>query len=284
MSDEARKRYYSEVAVCLRRKGFEVRNAPDGKLDVCEGGELLCKVSGMDGINYRQSWVGTAEREKAKDAVYEIVRTVAEYMKLMETAPLLKAEGLHEDYRLLADFNGVVLAGRNCGDGRGVQFVTWDWDFNRSGLSHGHYYMENYEGAKQDFTIRANLVPKQRVFSEEQLIEVFRCCEDTLTDGYILTDNQRKTIKGIQSQIEELMPDLREQLYGPAPIYDPHIRAEYGEMVDSVEIYWDDLLPKTQEKILHCLGDNGNFDILPLASIPVDPDMKYDPNEGLEMI
>lgn len=167
MNEELRKRYYSELSICLRRKGFEIRNALDGKLDVFEGGELLCKVSGMDGINYRQSWAGTAERENAKDAVYETVRTVAEYMKLMETAPVLKVNGLHEDYRLLAEFNGAVLTGRNCGDGRGVQFVTWDWDFDRSGVSHGHYYMESYEGAKQDFTIRANLVPKQRMLSEE---------------------------------------------------------------------------------------------------------------------
>lgn len=284
MNEEAKKRYYSELTICLRRKGFEVRNALGNKLDVFEGGELLCKVSGMDGINYHQSWVGTEEREKAKDIVYDMVKTVAEYMKLMETAPLLKADGLHEDYKLLADFNDAVLAGRNCGDGRGVQFVTWDWDFDRSGVSHGHYYMENYKGAKQDFTIRANLVPKQRIFNEEQLIEVFRCCEDTLSDGYILTDEQRKTIKGIQSQIEELMPDLREQLCGPAPAQEPHIIEKYSGVVDSVDVYWDDLLPETQEKILHYLGDNGNFDVFPLASIPVDPDMKYDPDEGLEMI
>lgn len=80
------------------------------------------------------------------------------------------------------------------------------------------------------------------------------------------------------------MPDLREQPCGTEPAYEPHTKEEYSEVVDSVDIYWDDLLPKTQEKILHCLGDNGNFDILPLASIPVNPDMKYDPDEGLKMI
>lgn len=78
MNEEAKKRYYSELAICLRRKGFEVRNAVDDKLDVLEGGELLCKVAGMDGINYRQSWVGTAEREKAKGIVCATVKTVAE--------------------------------------------------------------------------------------------------------------------------------------------------------------------------------------------------------------
>jgi len=29
----------------------------------------------------------------------------------------------------------------------GVQFVTWDWDYDRTGVSHGHYFMEKYDEA-----------------------------------------------------------------------------------------------------------------------------------------
>ena len=34
------------------------------------------------------------------------------YMKLLETAPPLKAESLADGYRVLAEFNGTVLAGK----------------------------------------------------------------------------------------------------------------------------------------------------------------------------
>ena len=51
------------------------------------------------------------ERIAAKDKVYEIVKTTAEYMWQMETAPFLKADGLGDGYKVLADFNGIVLAG-----------------------------------------------------------------------------------------------------------------------------------------------------------------------------
>jgi hypothetical protein len=34
------------------------------------------------------------------------------YMTAVERAPLLKATALEEDYKLLAEFNGAVLAGR----------------------------------------------------------------------------------------------------------------------------------------------------------------------------
>ena len=57
----------------------------------------------------------------------------------METAPQLKASGLEGEYRILADFNGTVQAGTH--SKHGVQFVTWDWDYDRTGVSRGHYFI-----------------------------------------------------------------------------------------------------------------------------------------------
>lgn len=36
-----------------------------------------------------------------------------------------------------------------------------------------------------------------------------------------------------------------------------------------IEIYWDDLTPAKQAEILNALGDNGNFDVVPIAQIPI---------------
>ena len=58
------------------------------------------------GITYRNEDIDEPERIDAKDKVYEIVRTTAEYMRQMETAPVLKADGLEDGYKVLADFNG----------------------------------------------------------------------------------------------------------------------------------------------------------------------------------
>ena len=58
------------------------------------------------------------------------------YMKLLETAPPLKAESLADGYRVLAEFNGTVLAGEKTL--LGAQFVTWAWDYDRRGVSNGH--------------------------------------------------------------------------------------------------------------------------------------------------
>ena len=60
----------------------------------------------------------------------------------MENTPPLPAKGLEGDYRLLADFNGTVLAGHPTG--QGVEFVTWEWDYSHTGMWQGHYYGNNY--------------------------------------------------------------------------------------------------------------------------------------------
>jgi hypothetical protein len=117
---------------------------------------------------------------------------------------------LHQGYKILADFNGTVLAGTH---GKyGVEFVTWDWDHDRKGVSHGHYFTGNYEGAKQDFATRSGLIPEQKLFRDEQLIEIYRCCADTLEAGFDLTYEQEKRIKSVQEQIENGMPDIMDRI------------------------------------------------------------------------
>ncbi len=48
-----------------------------------------------------------------------------------------------------------------------------------------------------------------------------------------------------------------------------YIRMEVFHMI---EIYWSDLTKEKQQEILDVLGENGNYDVFPIASIP-DPEM-----------
>lgn len=139
----------------------------------------------------------------------DTVARVKEYMTLMEAALFLKATGLDEQYKLLADFNGVVLAGRS-GARNGVQFVTWDWDYDRKGVNHGHYAGNDYNAAKQDFAVRCGLVDKHRLFSDQQLTTIHQSCS-ILEDEVILSDEQYKTLDSIRDQIECVLPDATEQ-------------------------------------------------------------------------
>ena len=102
------------------------------------------------------------------------------------------------------------------GKGMGAQGCV-SWSFDRKGVCHGHYYTGlyssgNYDAVKRDFAVRSGLIPKQQLFQEEQLIEIYRCCTDTLQGGFELSYDQEKTIQEVRKQIEECLPDIMERI------------------------------------------------------------------------
>ena len=180
-------RYLEEVRIPLHRAGFETLPLEGEQLPVLWNGAPLCRITGKGSVFYRREDVDTPQAEDALYRVEDIAAKTLEYMTAMEAAPQLKASGLDGDYRILADFGGTVLAGSP--SKHGVQFVTWDWDYDRTGVSHGHYFMENYDEAKQDFATRSGLIQKEQLFSPEQLTEIYRCCTDSVNEHFFeLTD------------------------------------------------------------------------------------------------
>ena len=205
-----REQFFQELRTALHREGFTPQPEQDELLPVGWDGLPLCRITADGGVRYWQEDVATPERERACERATDLACTVREYMTLLEQAPPLQAQSLTGDYRLLADFNGAVLAAHPTR--LGVQFVTWDWSFDRTGLNQGNYFQENYAGAKQDFAIRAGLISKQQIFNQEQLIEIYRCCSDTLDAGFDLTAEQEKCIRGIQEQIAIAAPDALDRI------------------------------------------------------------------------
>ena len=204
-------RYLEEVRSSLHRVGFETKPPEDCQLPILWNDAPLCRITGKGSVYYRREDTDTPQAEDALYRVEDIAAKTLEYMTAMESAPQLKASGLDGDYRILADFGGTVLAGTP--SKHGVQFVTWDWDYDRTGVSHGHYFMENYDEAKQDFAIRSGLIHKEHFFSTEQLTEIYRCCTDSVNEHFFeLTDKQVELIHSVQQQIEICVPDLDERV------------------------------------------------------------------------
>ncbi len=40
----------------------------------------------------------------------------------------------------------------------------------------------------------------------------------------------------------------------------------------SIEIYWQDLTPEKQAEIMEVLGDTGNYDVFPIATVDYEED------------
>ena len=153
---------------------------------------------------YRREDTDTPQAEDALFRIEDIAAKTLEYMTAMESAPQLKASGLDEDYRILADFGDTVLAGTP--SKYGVQFVTWEWDFDRKGVHHGHYFQEDYDAAKRDFTLRSGLVQKDALFEPEQLAEIYRALAFVREQDETLSCGRDRELAELMEQVGGLLP------------------------------------------------------------------------------
>ena len=153
---------------------------------------------------YRQENVDSIRAQDALQSVIDTAKMTSEYMAILENAPRLKASGLHGDYRILADFGDAVLAGHP--SERGVQFVTWEWDFNREGVHHGHYFQDDYDAAKRDFTVRSGLVQKDALFEPEQLAEIYRVLAFVREQDETLSFGRDQELAELMDQVGGLLP------------------------------------------------------------------------------
>ena len=207
-NETAQLRYLEETATRLRQNGFTVEPIEDYHLPVCWEKGRLCRVSGKGSVLYRQERAAHGAQD-ALQTVIDTAKMTSEYMAILETAPRLKASGLHGDYRVIADFGDAVLAGHPTE--RGVRFVTWEWDWDREGVHHGHYFQNGCEEAKHDFVRRGGLLPREALFEPEQLDEMHRALAFVCEQDEGLSIGREKEIKTIMEQIKCLLPESLEQ-------------------------------------------------------------------------
>ena len=197
-------RFLEETATRLRQNGFTVEPIEDHHLPVCWEKGRLCRISGKGSVYYRREDTDTPQAEDALFRIEDIAAKTLEYMTAMETAPRLKATGLTGDYRILADFGDAVLAGHPTE--RGVQFVTWEWDFDRKGVHQGHYFQDDYEAAKRDFTVRSGLVQKDALFEPEQLAEIYRALRFVREQDETISFGRDRELVELMEQVGGLLP------------------------------------------------------------------------------
>ena len=204
-NEPAQLHFLEETAIRLRQNGFTVEPIEDHHLPVSVEKGRLCRISGKGSVLYRQENVDSIRAQDALQTVIDTAKMTSEYMAILETASQIKASGLDGDYRVLADFGDAVLAGHHTE--RGVQFVTWEWDFDRKGVHHGHYFQDDYDAAKRDFTVRGGLVPKDALFEPEQLAEIYRALAFVREQDESLSFGRDRELAELMEQVGRSLPE-----------------------------------------------------------------------------
>jgi len=207
-------RFFPELARRLKREGIATGPVEKGCLPVLADGRAAVLVMPRGGVVFNADVERGPEADSVYDITFALSREVREYTEAMASAPPLAAEGLHEGFRLLADFNGVVLAGQELEADWGYKFATWRRSPDRTAVANGDYFDGGhcYQAAKLDFACRAGLVDGHRQFTDEQLVELYRCARETLEGEYPLTRERRELLERAAVQIENSVNDLDERV------------------------------------------------------------------------
>lgn len=197
-------RLQKEVRRQLPKTGCTARcDEQTGNLHIdCEGVELL-SLHADDIIYFKKENHQTEQRLNRYYDVSELIYKAAEYVRLYERAPRMEAEDV-EQYRRLASYNGVVLAGME-DDKHGFMFTTWNESADRKYVTNGDY-SPNYDYVKEAFATRSGLIDKQRLFNDKQLGVLLRCLHFTADNDESLTYEQERDIRELTEQVGGLLP------------------------------------------------------------------------------
>jgi hypothetical protein len=150
-----------------------------------------------------------AEHDHIAHDVRAIAKQVNEIVDAWEKASAVPVEDISH-YRVLSEYNNIVLAARDDsehGYGIGLTFVTWRYNYDRTGLEHGNY-TEDYEDAKEDFAVRCGLVDKQKLFNETELKLIYQGLVQLVFNSPDLTTEQSKLLDEVVERIEILVPEI----------------------------------------------------------------------------
>ena len=105
-----KERFLQEVEQKLLRKELDARLLENGLLHVRWNEKPLCSVDRDGIVRFRPADITGPEVDRRLRTVTQTAGQVKEYMCVFERAPALKAVGLEDTFKVLADFGDAVLA------------------------------------------------------------------------------------------------------------------------------------------------------------------------------
>ena len=201
------KKFLQQVYNRINRQENPLVKLNDDCIEIFEGDKVIFKIDGKGSMFYAADKRLSGIVDKLHEEIQPIVCSVDEYLKAMENAPPLTARDFDMPYRKLAEFNGVVLGGTEHESTGEFEFATWDCRNNA--LYHGHYY-NDYIKAKEDFAVRSGLVNENKLFTNKEMCEIYRCIDDTLSGVYELTDEQTEILYAVQRKTKASVENFDE--------------------------------------------------------------------------
>ncbi len=199
-----------ELAGAFIRKahtlGYEVQRVESAEepkicLSAFMGEQRICRFEkGGDMRFFRDD-----PHEKERNELHRLLLSMKEAYDLYRDARPLEVDGV-KGFRIISEYGDVVLAAR-MDEQEEVKYVTWEYCYKHMGVTIGHYFETNYEGAKKDFAIRAGLIPQDQIFTEEELMTLHAACVFYGENFMDITYSGEKELQMLMEKLEEILPE-----------------------------------------------------------------------------
>lgn len=141
--------------------------------------------------------------------IKRIMKEAYDFCSAYAKAAPLKATGLSEKYRCLAEFNNTVLAAKYSEE-YGFEFVTWFSSSDGKSVCNGNYFSD-YGSAKENFSIRSGLISKDKLFSTEELEQIRKCVDFTARHNGDFRFEDCQYLEKLNEKISESLPEQQDE-------------------------------------------------------------------------
>jgi hypothetical protein len=136
----------------------------------------------------------------------ELFSSMKHAYDLYEKAENLPFESV-KNYKVLCEFGNFLLAAMMDNNDQ-LRFVTWRYSYNRDSVVYGHYFDTDYDGARQDFAVRAGLIDEKKLFKEDELVTLYEACIFRGRNDREISFDDEKKLMNVMNRIQENIPNL----------------------------------------------------------------------------
>lgn len=166
----------------------------------------VCAQNAQGILRYESEWHEDEDVRVRYQAIEDEVVVVREYVNLYERSPQMPFPSIKE-YRMLGEMGDVVFGAKHS-ENFGFTFSSWYQDKEHQSVTLGNY-SGDYESSKEAFAVRAGLVSRYKLFTEEESAELYRCME-YVRDSADLTFDQDQTLRELEEKICYAYPKFEE--------------------------------------------------------------------------
>ncbi|MEG1753189.1 MAG: LPD25 domain-containing protein [Christensenella sp.] len=167
-----------------------------------------------NGDAYANGGINSAVAKKLFSNASNIAAAVYEYVQATENAQN-KIFIDKEPFKIICGYCNTLLLGKKTDTDSRYIFATTQVDTaNDNDFNNTHHFQNNYQKAKEDFVKRSGLANSHHLFSQMQLIEIYKSNAYMLDNNSEIDEYQLKILSEIQTGIEQGVPDLSNIING----------------------------------------------------------------------